>query len=169
MKYSPSLSPNVCMNNTVTINDTIQSYFNTYQNFQWQRSTDKGSTWSNVATATGSASPVWNGPAYQYVTSYTIPPNNTNASDSGDQYRVIVATTTNNLTDANCQVTDGYSIIKLSVTNCGLPLASQVISFNGKVVNSYSHLFWSASNDNDVISYEIEKAWMELILAGLAM
>jgi len=158
MKYSPTLNPNVCMNNTVTINDTIKSYFNSYQNYQWQRSVDNGSTWTNITTATGTASPAWNGSAYQYITSYTVPPSNTNSSDSGDQYRVIVATTTSNLSNPSCQVTDGVSIIKLSVSNCGMPLASQLLLFNGRLKNNYSNLFWSMSNEAGIVSYEIEKS-----------
>ena len=158
MKYSPSLSPNVCMNNTITINDTIQSYFNSYQNYQWQRSTDNGSTWTNITAATGTASPAWNGSAYQYITSYTVPPSNTNSSDSGNQYRVIVATTTSNLSNPSCQVTDGVSIIKLTVTNCGIPLSSQLLTFNGRLKNNYSNLFWTVSNESGIVNYQIEKS-----------
>jgi hypothetical protein len=71
---------------------------------------------------------------------------------------VIVATTTSNLINPSCQVTDGVSIIKLSVTNCGLPLASQLLSFNGRLKNNYSNLFWRMSNEAGIESYQIEKS-----------
>src|SRR5690606_25837353 len=77
MQYSPSLTPNVCVNNPITINDTVRSYFNNYAHYKWQRSTDNGSTWSDVAGTTGTATPVYNNAAWEFITSYTVPPEHT--------------------------------------------------------------------------------------------
>src|SRR4030095_15028078 len=58
MNYSPSLNPTVCDSNSVTINDTIRSYFNNYTYYKWQRSTDGGSTWTDVTGNIGPITPV---------------------------------------------------------------------------------------------------------------
>lgn len=158
MSYSPTLSPIVCMNNVITIYDTVRSYFNNYTNYKWQRSTDGGATWNDIGGATGTASATWNGSAWEYVVSYTIPVANTNLSNNGDQYRLVVATTTPNLSNASCQVTDGVSIINLTVINCGPPLAANLLSFNGKLVNTMAHLSWITSKEDELIHFSIEKS-----------
>jgi trimeric autotransporter adhesin len=158
MQYSPSLTPFTCSNNTYDIRDTIRSYFSNYINYKWQRSTDGGSTWSDIPLATGTASPVWNGSAYQYITSYSVPPANTNVSDSGDKYRVIVATTTGNLANTDCQITDGVSQITLNVGDCGNPLGTYILAFNAKTVNGQANLNWSTNKETEQVQFEIERS-----------
>jgi hypothetical protein len=158
MSYSPSQSPTVCDSNTISINDTVRSYFNTYADYIWQRSTDNGATWSDVPGTQGTGSPVWNGSAYQYVSSYAIPPSATNLSDSGNLYRVMVATSASNLSSPSCQTTDGVSIITLNVINCYVPLNIDMLSFNGKLVASHTNLFWSTSKENEAVRFDIEKS-----------
>ncbi len=158
MNYSPSLNPPVCDSNVLTIHDTIRSYFNNYTYYKWQRSTNNGSSWADVTAALGPASPVWNGTAWEYVTSYTIPPSNTNLSDSGDLYRVIVATTSANLANSNCQFTDGISIITLRVIDCSFPLKSDLLTANGKLVNNQAKISWTTSRESEFMIYDIEKS-----------
>jgi hypothetical protein len=158
MKYSPSLNPNVCRLNPLTIYDTVRSYFNNYVYYKWQRSTNNGSAWTDVTGALGPATPTWSGTAWEYVISYTIPPANADTSDNGDLYRLIVATTSANLSNSNCQFTDGVSIINLSVTNCGTPLKTELLSFNGKLVSDISHLSWITSKEDEPLTFTIERS-----------
>ncbi len=158
MSYSPSLNPNVCEGNSLTINDTVRSFFGNYTHYIWQRSTDNGVTWSDVGSP-GNASPIINGNGeYEYITSYTIPHTATNVSDSGDRYRVIVATTSDNLSSASCQVTDGVSIISLSVMDCGVVLSTELLSFHAKLLNGYAQLNWSSGGEEEGVYYIIEKS-----------
>ncbi len=157
MRYSPSLNPTVCQTNPITINDTIRSYFNTYQNYKWQRSVDNGSTWTDIG-ATGTATPVLNGTEWEYITSYTVPTSATNLSDSGNRYRVVVSTTSGNLGDASCQVTDGVSLISLNVIDCGTVLKTDLLSFNGKMQNNRSLLYWTTSRENERFHFTVEKS-----------
>ena len=158
MQYSPSLNPSTCQNNpSLVINDTVRSYFNNYSNYKWQRSTNGGSTWSDVTSA-ASTTPTWNGSAYQYVTSYNIPQGNTTLADSGSKYRVVVATTSANLSNSSCLFTDGVSIITLIVNNCGPILDVNLLSFNGKIINHNGNLFWRTSKEFEPISFTIEKS-----------
>jgi trimeric autotransporter adhesin len=159
MQYSPTLNPYTCSGNDYLIRDTIRSYFSNYADYKWQRSTDGGITWSDVPSATGTGSPAWNGSAYEFITSYTIPPTSTNASDSGNKYRVIVATTGGNLANSDCQVTDGVSQITLSVGSNCVPLSNYILAFNARAVNGHANLFWSTKNQqNEQLQFEIEKS-----------
>ena len=159
MSYSPSLNPNVCEGNALTIHDTIRSYFNNYTHYLWQRSTDNGVSWTDVGSQ-GNATPFVNAQGeYEYVTSYTIPSSQTNVSDSGNRYRVIVATTNTNLGSGDCQVTDGVSIISLSVLDCGAVLSTDILGINGKIQNGHTQLNWSTSFEDGPVSYFVEKSW----------
>lgn len=159
MSYSPSLNPSVCTGNALTINDTIRSYFNNYTHHRWQRSTDNGVTWTNVGPLQN-ATPVYNSTlsTWQYVTSYTIPPSNTSTSDSGNQYRVIVATTSANVGSNACQVTDGISIINLAVRNCAPILSADLLSFNGQLVEDKALLKWTSAKEDQPVTYTIQRS-----------
>jgi len=114
MSYSPSVNSNVCVNNPITIADTVRSYYNTYTEYKWQRSTDGGTTWVDIAGTTGTATPVLINGMYQFVTVYTIPLAFTTLANNGDQYRVVVATTVANLA-STCNYSDVIPIT-ISIT-----------------------------------------------------
>jgi hypothetical protein len=158
MQYSPSLTPTTCNNNVLQINDTIRSYFSNYQYYKWQRSIDGGSTWSDLSGASGSTTPTWNGSAYQYISSYTVPTSATALSNTGDKYRVVVGTTSGSLSNTNCQVTDGVSQISLSVVDCSTPLGTNIISFNANAANKRANLYWTTNRETDQVQFDIERS-----------
>lgn len=158
MSYSPSITPNVCEGNALTIHDTIRSYFDNYTHYIWQRSTDGGTNWTDVTTP-GTGTPVLIAGAYQYVATYTIPVGNATLADSADLYRVIVATTGTNLTLPSCQVTDQTNIITLNVIDCGTVLKTELLSFNGKLMNEKSSLSWSTSMEETFLEFIIERSY----------
>lgn len=165
MKYSPSLTPNICNNNALTIYDTIRSYFDNYTYYKWQRSTDGGTTWTDVTAAIGPV-PLGpnpnlhdNGTDWEYVASYTVPPTWTYPGNDGDKYRVIVATSDQNLTDVNCRTTDITNTVTLNVLTCGPVLNVRLASFNGKVNGSRAALKWTTLDEGEPLNYEIEKSY----------
>lgn len=158
MTYSPSLNPIVCDSNTLTIYDTVRSYFDNYVYYKWQRSTNAGATWTDVTPAAGPASPIWNGTAWEYVSSYSIPPAQTQLADSGDLYRLVVATTLSNITDPLCNFTDQMNIITLDVIECGIPLASQFLNFSGKLTDEHALLQWTTTNENEPLQFIIQRS-----------
>ncbi|MBI3139871.1 MAG: T9SS type A sorting domain-containing protein [Sphingobacteriales bacterium] len=158
MSYSPSLTPAVCDSNALTIYDTVRSYFNNYVYYKWQRSTDGGASWTDVTAPAGPAVPVWNGTAWEYVTSYTVPPSQTLLANNGDLYRLVVATTVANLANASCNFTDVANIITLDVIDCGIPLAARLLSFNGQKENGYGVLKWTTTGEEEPLSFDIEKS-----------
>ncbi|MEO6612541.1 MAG: T9SS type A sorting domain-containing protein [Chitinophagaceae bacterium] len=158
MTYSPSLSPAVCDSNTITIYDTVRSNYENYTYYKWQRSTDGGANWTDITGNLGPATPVWNGTAWEYVASYTIPPAFTTPGHNSDQYRMIVATTSGNLGNVNCQATDVVSIITLNVIDCGIPLKTDMLSFNGRLINDHSNLFWSTTSETEPLRFDVERS-----------
>lgn len=158
MRYSPSNTPTICRYNSITISDTVRSYYNTYNYYKWQRSTDGGVTWTDIAGANGVATPAWNGSSWQYITTYTIPPAFTALSNSGDKYRVVVGTTAANMLNTNCNFTDGIAIITLNVISCGPVLDLRLLSFSGKAQNAKAALRWSTSGEAAPVLFEVERS-----------
>ena len=151
MSYSPTINPNVCEGNTILIADTVSSFFDNYTTYKWQRSVNGGASWTDVTGVT--TLPDTN----YYTTTYTVPPANTNLADSGDLYRVVVATTVANLTDPNCNISDGVTIT-LHVLDCGPVLDVDLLTFNGKLVNSNANLLWSTSHEESPVKFIIERS-----------
>lgn len=164
MQYTPSNTPNICNNNALTITTTVRSYFDNYVYYKWQRSTDGGVTWSDV---TAPAGPVAAGPSpnlhavaggWEYTASYTVPPTMTYPSDAGDKYRVVVATSMTNLSNAECRSTDATNIVTLNVLTCGPVLNVNLVNFNGKIVDNKSELKWVTAEEHEELLYDVEKS-----------
>jgi hypothetical protein len=151
MAYSPTINPNVCAMNSIMIADTVSSFFNNYTTFKWQRSVDGGANWTDVTGVT--TLPDTN----HYITTYTVPPASTTLADSGNLYRVVVATTVANLTNPNCNISDGTTIT-LHVLDCSIVLDADLLSFNGKLVNSKANLSWSTSHEDVPVKFIIERS-----------
>ena len=169
MKYSPTVNPIVCDSNIIKIYDTVRSFFNNYNYYKWQRSTNGGGTWSDVTAATGPASPLWNGTAWEYVTSYTIPVTQTRLSNNGDKYQLIVATTLANLSNINCRFTDPANIVTLSVIDCGIALKTQLISFSGSVINRKAVVKWTTTGEEEPLYFDVEKSNDGILFSVIAL
>ncbi len=158
MNYGPSLNPIVCDSNTILLTDTVRSYFSNYTYYKWQRSTNGGASWTDVTGAIGPISPTWTGSQWEYVASYTVPPAFTQIANAGDIYRVVVATTTANLSSASCQFTDAGPFITLNVIECGVPLTAELLSFTGKIINERVVLKWTTTGEDEPLQFDVEKS-----------
>jgi hypothetical protein len=159
MSYSPTYNPIVCENDAITIRDTVRSYYDNYVEYKWQRSTDGGASWTDIAGASGTASPYWNGAAYEFITSYTIPSANTTAANDGDLYRVVVASTIPNLSSSTCSYTDPTSITLDVLTNCGPPLSVDILSISGRILNNNTaQINWATSKEDEPVRYQVERS-----------
>ena len=141
----------------INFSDTIRySYNGSYVYYKWQRSTDNGASWADIAgTTAGPATPVLVSGLWQYVTNYSFLANG--ATDSGFRYRVIVATTLGNLSSGTCAFTDG-SYTYLRFIKCMGNLSADLVSFNGILINGKTKLSWSSSAENNFGYYDIEKS-----------
>jgi len=157
MSYSPTVTPTVCENNTVTIYDTVRCYYDTYVEYKWQRSTDGGASWTDGGSP-GTGTPVWNGSEWEYVASYTIPGSVTTAANDGDMYRLVVATTTANLASATCNFTDALTITLDVLIGCGPPLKTDLISIAGKLNNDKAKITWVTTKEEEPVSFQLQRS-----------
>ncbi|MCB0775294.1 MAG: T9SS type A sorting domain-containing protein [Chitinophagaceae bacterium] len=159
MIYSPSSNPNICESNAITITDTVRSYFNDYVEYKWQVSTNGGSTWTDISGTTGTASPTLVGGFYEYVSSYTIPPSNTTAANAGDMYRLVVASTNSNLGTTECSYSDPTTITVSILTDCGPPLAVDLLSISGTLgIDNRSTIRWVTSHEDEPVHYVLQRS-----------
>ena len=168
MNYSPSITPMICQGNPLDIFDTVRSHFDNYTFYKWQRSTDAGANWTDVTTADDTTVTL-NGSNYQYVTRYRIPATNTTLADSADLYRLVVATTTPNLSNTACLSTDLTTIVTLNVQDCGVPLGINFISFSGKLDRGNANLIWTTSKENEPVYYSIERSYDGTSFSSIAV
>lgn len=156
LTFTPSNQPTVCVGNVVDLGCYVRSYFDNYRNYKWQKSTNNGVSWSDMgAAATGT--PAWNGSnAWEYFVTY--PTFVATMADSGTKYRVVVASTSSNLTNANCAFSETSSVVTLNVINCGVPLNTDILSFTGKLENGRVNLNWTTDKETEPLQYLIEKS-----------
>lgn len=157
MKYSPTMTPTVCMGSPFKVTDTIRSYFDNYRYHQWQTSMDNGATWTNVSAVIDST-PRYNAALnmYEYWSSYINPV--ITMADNGRRYRLVLATSVGNLTNNTCRTTDEMNGITLTVNNCGGTLATKFLNFNGAVHNSKGILRWTVTGEERGSVYSIQRS-----------
>jgi len=133
----------------------VRSYFNNYTYFKWQRSTDNGSNWSDVTSAS-TGSPTWNGSAWEYSVSY--PSFAASPADSGHKYKLVVATTNPNLGNSSCSLSEtGNGVLTLNIIECPV-LSTYFVSFNGMAENNLVSLRWTTSKETEPLKFIIEKS-----------
>jgi len=150
---SPKDTATSCAGAPILLSDTVKSYFDNYTNYCWERSVD-GVNWLSTGNCSTKTPVLVNGEyVYNVDTSFTPV-----AADSGTFYRLKVATTNTNLTNANCSVANSQRIfLKVFNVNC-TTLNAQLTSFTGTIANSRADLFWTSSNEGSLKEYEVEKS-----------
>ncbi|MFI5186195.1 MAG: T9SS type A sorting domain-containing protein, partial [Chitinophagales bacterium] len=151
----PSANPMICSGNIVDMSSVVKSFFNNYTYYKWQRSTNNGVSWTDDGPSGGPATPTWSGSDWEYTVAH--PTFVGNMSDSGSKYRMVIATTSANLSDANCAFSQS-TVITLSVLNCGPPLDIDILSFTGKEIGNMSQLSWTTSTEDEPVQYVVEKS-----------
>jgi len=158
MRYSPTITPTICQGNPLKLTDTIRSYFDNYRYHQWQSSDDGGATWTNLGSVRDST-PHFNASLnmWEYWSSYTTPI--TTLADNGKKFRLILATSTGNLSSEACRSTDLMNSVTLNVIDCGGVLAAKLLSFNGSVRSGKSTLKWTITNEDEPIFYDVQRSY----------
>lgn len=158
MIYAPSTTPNICRGASLRIYDTVRSYFDNYRYYQWQYRPAGGGPWTDVGPLIGPITPTLNGSYWEYIASYTIPPAMTALANNGDQYRLITATSTSNIGQSNCRSTDEVNIVTMNVLDCGIPLNTQLLSFNATNSNGRAQINWTTGPENEPVWFVVEKS-----------
>ncbi len=145
MIYAPT-NPIVYMGSSLTIRDTVRSYFNSYTFYKWQTKPANGpfaGTWIDVVPAsTGNATPVLINGQYEYTISYTIPGTATQATNAGDAYRMVVASNLINLNNG-CNFTPSTTFTLLPTdAPCALKDTNYAVAPQTGNIN-WNKLNWS--------------------------
>ena len=151
LKYNPEIK--VCSGALIDLSAIIRCYFPNYTYYKWQKSTNGGATWFDTGVS-GIGTPTLVGGQWQYSAAYPL--FIATMADSGQRYRVVVATTAANLSDVNCSYSNNASTL-MNIINCGAILNVNLQSFGGQVVQSAADLKWMISNTGNINYFEIEK------------
>jgi len=150
---NPKDTATSCVGVSMTLSDTVKSYFNNYTNYCWQHSTD-GINWTSTGNC-GSKVPTLVNGDWQYTVDTTFKPV---AADSGTYFRLIVATTSGNINNAQCAIGNSQRIfLKVFNVNCTL-LNTQIVNFAGNVAAGKASLYWTADNEANLKEYQVEKS-----------
>jgi hypothetical protein len=49
---------------------TVRSFYDNYNYYMWEKSTDGGVTWTSTGVSGGPVTPTWNGTEWQYTVDY---------------------------------------------------------------------------------------------------
>ncbi len=149
---NPKDTATACSGYSLTLSDTVKSYFNNYTYYCWEKSSD-GISWATTGVC-GTKVPVLVNGLWQYVvdTSFT-----TISADSATYYRLKVGTTFSNLNDPTCSVSNSQRIfVKVYNASCGV-LDTKLLNFKGTLVNDKGVLKWTSSEVN-LKEYQVEKS-----------
>ena len=153
-----SLIPNgnsqVCFGNQVDMTCTVSSYFDNYTYYEWEQSTDGGANWTSTGVS-GTGTPVLVSGSYQYVATY--PSFLADSSVHMKMFRIKVATTSTNLSSTDCSFAANNTLVVM-VNNCSEVLKTELLNFDGSLVNGFSTLKWNVDNESSGTIYEIERS-----------
>ena len=152
---TPSPDPYVCASNVVNIGAEVSSFFNNYTYYKWQKSTDGGTSWADDGPPGGPVTPTLVGASWEYSIAY--PPFVGTSADNGNMYKIILATTSANLTNPNCNFADAARIT-LTVDSCIILDETRILSFSGTQSNNAVLLEWTTDYEQASIQYLIEKS-----------
>ena len=150
---SPKDTASACAGYPISLSDTVKSYFNSYNYYCWEKSSD-GVNWTSTGVC-GVKTPVLVNGNWQYVvdtTFYAV------AADSGKYYQLKVATTFANLSNSVCAVANSQKIfLKVYNVSCAT-LDAQVLNFSGIINNDKANLKWTSQNQGNLKTYQIERS-----------
>lgn len=150
---SPKDTATSCTGASLTLSDTVKSYFNNYTNFCWEKSTD-GINWASAGVC-GTKVPVLVNGLWVYVVDTSFI---TVKADSGTYYQLKVGTTFSNLSNPTCSVNNSQKIfLKVFNVSCTL-LDAQLLNFSGSIMNDKAILQWTSQNETNLKAYEVEKS-----------
>jgi hypothetical protein len=159
---TPDKPDTLCYGADDTVRFAVSSYVNNYTHWQLQKSTDNGVTWVAAGPDTlnrkdtGTVVPVQNpitGLYLDTVTRYFRVP----ATTSLTIYRIMIASTVNNLTTTGCFYTTSQPKYVVGV-NCMVSLPTTLLSFRGQVQNGLGHLQWTTADEVPGVQYTVERS-----------
>lgn len=157
LQMTPNASQTFCENGQVDMRVFVESYYNMYQYYEWERSTDGGNTWGPAPDVTGAQTFSYTNVGNGYRDTVTYPSLLATTSTAGHRYRIRVATTASGLSNS-CAVfnTDETIVINLASSGCAI-LPAELLKFNVELNGDKSVLTWK-TKDESLKGYEVERS-----------
>ncbi len=157
LQMTPNASQTFCENGQVDMRVYVESYYNMYQYYEWERSTDGGNTWSAAPDVTGAQTFSYTNVGNGYRDTVSYPSLLATSSTDGHRYRIRVATTASGLSNS-CAVfnTDETIVINLASSGCAI-LPAELLKFNVELNGDRSVLTWK-TKDESLKGYEVERS-----------
>ena len=158
---TPNRPDTLCQGADDTVRFKVSSFFNNYTEWKLEKSVDGGLTWISPGNDTtgladhGSAVPVYNPGSglYEYlVTRYY----QLNYTDLMVMYRLTIASTVANLSNANCDyISSSPKIIRTVNCNVVLPTA---VTIQGWLKDGQATLRWIATQETSSTMFTLERS-----------
>jgi len=162
ISLTPDKPDTLCQGANDTVRFKITSYFDNYTEWRIDQSYDNGITWSSPGTDTtgaapnGSATPIYNPSINEYeyiITRYYRLDNVHNLV----KYRIVIASTIGNLSDANCSFA-ALTPKAVYEVDCLVLLPVNIIYFTGQQKNGFANLKWVTENETGNLKYIVERS-----------
>ncbi|RYE18188.1 MAG: DUF11 domain-containing protein, partial [Sphingobacteriales bacterium] len=160
----PSGNAQVCYGNQVDMSTTVRSYYPNYIEWAWEKSTDGGGTWLPTGRS-GTGTPTVVGGEYQYIDHF--PSYLADSSVHNNMFRIRVASSPSNLSNAACSFTNTAHIIVM-VNNCMYVLNKNQVTLNGNVLNGYATINWSSYAEQAGVHFEVERSYDKINFTRIA-
>ncbi|MDI3318405.1 hypothetical protein [Pinibacter soli] len=155
LDMQPTGNAKVCYGNQVDLTALISSYFANYTYWQWEKSTDRGSTWRLDTTNVG-VNQIVDG-KYQYRIGHT--PFLGDSSNNGHMYRLRIATSAANLSNPSCSFIASTTIM-VYVNNCNDVLQTTLLRFNGTLDSkNIGQIVWASGTESEHTKFTLEKSF----------
>ncbi len=137
-----NIGENVAVNFVVTDNSLANTWY------KWQKSTDGGSSFSDITTGNQAA---FNGNNYSLAYNLGI----INALMNGNKYRLVVSTSQAGLSSPSCNFFNDYTLIASAAAG---PLPVKLTSFTGRYSEGKAQLEWQTSQEMNSDHFELYKS-----------
>jgi trimeric autotransporter adhesin len=157
MQMTPNANQTFCANTQVDMQVFLESYYNLYQYYQWERSTDGGNTWGAAPEMPGTQTLSYTNMGNTYRDTVSYPSIVANSTTNGYRYRIRVATTAGGLSNS-CAIfnTDDVIMVNLATSGCSV-LPAELLKFNVELNGDKSMLTWKVK-DESLKGYEVERS-----------
>lgn len=158
MQLTPNANQTFCLNDQVDMRVYVESYYNMYQYYEWELSTDGGNTWGPAPDVLGAQTFSYTDMGNGYRDTVTYPSLLATAATNGHRYRIRVATTASGLSNS-CAVfnTDETVVINVASPGSCSVLPAELLKFNVELNGDKSILTWKTKDEN-LKGYEVERS-----------
>lgn len=158
LQLTPNANQTFCQNDQVDMRVFVESYYNMYQYYEWERSTDGGNTWGPAPDVLGAQTFSYTNMGNGYRDTVSYPSLLATTSTNGHRYRIRVATTASGLSNS-CAVfnTDETVVINVASPGSCAVLPAELLKFNVELNGDKSILTWKTKDEN-LKGYEVERS-----------